>query len=170
MSNSPASPSAVTVLYNGLVQEYLVDYTITATTITFTTAPSAGKVSALYPDTPVGSGNAKTRVTTSVDASNGELFRDSADSNNLYYKDNAGTLTEIYDETTNKIQLTTVDIDPSTDLQASTTTPGFVEMATNLEAETGTDETRYVNSKQVKDNYERKTEVVIFNRDLSTAS
>jgi len=160
LSNSPASPSAVTVLYNGNVQEYLVDYTIIATTITFTTAPTSWKVSALYPDTPVGSGNAKTRATTSADASNGEIFRDTADSDNLYYKDNAWTLTQIYDEVTNKIPIWATDLDPSTDFQASTTTPWFVELATNAEVVTGTDTSRYITPKQLKDNCRLKDSVV----------
>lgn len=37
---------------------------------------------------------------------------------------------------------------------ASTTTKGIVEMATDSEASTWTDETRYINAKQAKDNYE----------------
>ena len=36
---------------------------------------------------------------------------------------------------------------------ATTNNKGIVEMATDAEALAGTDETRYINSKQVKDNY-----------------
>ena len=38
-------------------------------------------------------------------------------------------------------------------LAASTTVKGTVEMATDAEALAGTDQERYVNAKQVKDNY-----------------
>ncbi len=37
--------------------------------------------------------------------------------------------------------------------QASVTNEGLVEMATDAEATTATDETRYINPKQAKDNY-----------------
>lgn len=39
-------------------------------------------------------------------------------------------------------------------VEASTTVKGIVELATDAEALAGTDETRYINSKQVKDNYQ----------------
>jgi len=108
LSQAPASPSAVTILLNGLVQEYNVDYTITALVITFTTAPTTWIVSALYPDSPVGSGNSKTRVTTSVNAWNWETYRNSWDASNLYYKSNWWVSTKVYDETINKIPSTAI--------------------------------------------------------------
>ena len=37
--------------------------------------------------------------------------------------------------------------------QATTAEPGLVEMATDAEVTTGTDQTRYINAKQAKDNY-----------------
>lgn len=38
-------------------------------------------------------------------------------------------------------------------VKASATNEGLVEMCTDAEATTGTDETRYINAKQAKDNY-----------------
>ncbi len=43
---------------------------------------------------------------------------------------------------------------------ASTTRSGIVELATDAEALAGTDQTRYINSKQVKDNYVSKSAVI----------
>lgn len=53
---------------------------------------------------------------------------------------------------------------------ATTTTEGLVELATDAEALAWTDETRYINSKQAKDNYEQLVNVSNFTRDLSTAT
>ena len=55
-------------------------------------------------------------------------------------------------------------------IAATTTTEWLVELATDAEALAGTDEVRYVNSKQVKDNYEQLVNVWSFARDLSTAT
>lgn len=43
---------------------------------------------------------------------------------------------------------------------SSTSEKGLVEMATDSEATTGVDQTRYINSKQVKDNYEWISQIV----------
>ena len=51
-------------------------------------APTSGKLVAFYPDSPVGSGNAKTRATSDANADNGELYRSTDDNQNLYYKTN----------------------------------------------------------------------------------
>lgn len=50
---------------------------------------------------------------------------------------------------------------------ASATNKGIVEMATDAEAVTGTDETRYVNPKQAKDNYLMLVNVVTGSRNWS---
>lgn len=50
--------------------------------------------------------------------------------------------------------LKSIDIDDIREaIPASNTEKGTVELATDAEATTGTDETRYINSKQAKDNY-----------------
>lgn len=57
------------------------------------------------------------------------------------------------------------------DLAASTTVKGTVEMCTDAEAAAGTDETRYINAKQLADNAGGVTvDVVNFTRSLSAAS
>ena len=145
MSHAPASSTAVTVVYNWIVQEMWGsdDYTITWTTITFNTAPVSGKVVAIYPDTPVGSGNSQTREIPDASAVNWELYRSTDDASDLYYKDNAWTTIQIHDAATARLAI------PS----ATTTVEWVVEMCTDAEATTATDETRYINSKQAKDNY-----------------
>ena len=50
---------------------------------------------------------------------------------------------------------------------ATTTNKGIAEMATDAEALAGTDQTRYINSKQAKDNYETLVNVVTGTRDAS---
>lgn len=56
-------------------------------------------------------------------------------------------------------------------MAASTTVKGTVEMCTDAEAAAGTDETRYINAKQLADNAGGVTvDVVNFTRSLSAAS
>jgi len=94
----PGSVNALIVVKNGLTLERGAsdDYTLSGNTITMTTAPVTGdKIVAIYPDSPVGTGNAKTRATSDADADNGELYRSTDDSSKLYYKDNGGTASDI---------------------------------------------------------------------------
>jgi len=53
--------------------------------------------------------------------------------------------------------------------KASTTNEWLVEMATDTEATTWTDQTRYINPKQARDNYLIITDVIVFTRDVSAA-
>lgn len=43
LSSAPAYPRSVNVYLNGLLQRFTVDFTVSSTTITFTTAPSNGQ-------------------------------------------------------------------------------------------------------------------------------
>lgn len=60
---------------------------------------------------------------------------------------------------------TLTELKAASDMQATTTTSWFVEMATDEEALAGSDETRYINSKQAKDNYLMLVNVVTGSRN-----
>lgn len=163
LSNTPAQPQAVILTYNGQTLDYGSDYTITGKVITMILVPVSWKLTAIYPDTPVWTGSADTRVTTTTDAHNWELFRNSWDSNSLYYKDNGWDNIKLIDVTSNKIVWTNVDytwVDLTSNISAATEVLAWVvERATDLEATTWSDTTRYITPKQVKDNYSYKTSI-----------
>ena len=49
LSQAPPTSSGVDVYLNGILQEYTTDYTISSTTLTFTTAPATGQtIRAVY--------------------------------------------------------------------------------------------------------------------------
>ncbi len=139
LSNAPASPTAVVVMYNGVVQELGAtdDYTIVGTTITFNFAPDTGKVTAIYPDTPVGSWNSQTREIPASASITWELFRNTDDSSNLYYKDESGDLTKIHDDATDRIDVP----------QATESVLGVVNKATDAEVLAWVEDTKYITSK-----------------------
>lgn len=63
---------------------------------------------------------------------------------------------------------TLTELKAASDMQATTTTSGFVELATDAEATTGTDQTRYINSKQLW--YKNKTFITNITRVMNAAS
>lgn len=144
-SNQPASASAVTVTYNWIVQEegWTEDYTIAGQTITFNTAPVAWKIVVIYPDSPVWGWEARTRNIADVDANNGELYRSLDDSNNLTYKDDTWDIYKIYDEATGKLNV------PS----ATELIEWISFKANNAEVIAWVEDTKFVTSKWIKDNY-----------------
>lgn len=103
LSNTPAQPQAVILTYNWQTLDYWSDYTIIGKVITMILVPVSGKLTAIYPDTPVWTGSADTRVISNTDAHNWELYRSTDDSNSLYYKDNGWDVVKLIDVTTNKI-------------------------------------------------------------------
>lgn len=158
LSHTPAQPQWVILTYNWQVLEYWAsdDYTISWTTITMNFAPISWKLVAFYPDVPTGTNNAETRVTSSVDAHNWELFRNSWDSENLYYKTDLWDVIKIIDNTTEKIVWDNIDftwVDLSLADTATETLPWVIELATDIEATTWTDTTRAMTPKTTRDNY-----------------
>ncbi len=114
LSNVPWSLNWVIVAYNGIVQDLWTDYNILGQTISFVTAPTSGKVTAHYSSAAVGTGSAQTRATSDADAVQGELYRSTDDSQDLYYKNNGGTPVEFFSESTQKIPAeTAVDLNNS---------------------------------------------------------
>ena len=137
LSNAPAQPQSVILIYNWQTLNYLSDYTISGKTITMILIPTEWKVSAIYPSAPVWTWMAYTRTTTITDAGNWELFRNSLDNNSLYFKDNWWDVIKILDITTNKIPTTLLELTKASDAEVL----AWVE------------NTKYITSKQVKDNY-----------------
>ena len=103
LSTTPGSVNSTFVYYNGQLMERTQDYNLSGTTLTFTFAPTSGKIVVIYPDVAPGVDTASTRATTNANALNGELYRSTDDSQSLYYKDNGGDSIKIYDVTTNQL-------------------------------------------------------------------
>lgn len=87
------------------------DYNISGTTLTFTFAPTSGKIVVIYPDVAPGVDTASTRATTDAAAINGELYRSTDNSQSLYYKDNGGDTIKLVDISTNKIPQSSTDFE-----------------------------------------------------------
>lgn len=62
---------------------------------------------------------------------------------------------------------TLTEFKAASDMQATTTTSGFVELATDAEALAWTDQTRYINAKQAKDNYANTSSYVTGTRSTT---
>lgn len=65
---------------------------------------------------------------------------------------------------------TLTEFKAASDMQATTTTSWFVELATDAEVTTGTNQTRYINAKQAKDNYALKTYANILDFNITDAT
>lgn len=178
LSNVPAQPRAVILTYNGQMLELWAsdDYTISSKTITMNFAPESWKLVAYYPDIPVWTDSAETRVTSNTDAKNWELYRSTNDNNNLYYKDEDWDTVKIFTNSTNLLNGQAIDynwtnltaqIDSATEISE-----WIVKKATDAEALAWTDTTRYISSKQMYDNnslytYKATASNNIKNQDLT---
>ena len=155
LSNTPAQPQAVILAYNWQALDYWDDYTISGKTITMILIPVSGRLTAYYPDTPVWTWSADTRVTSNSDAHNWELYRSTDDSNNLYYKDDTWTTTRIYKESSNKIDWANVDytwVDLTWNVSQATESLAWkIEIATTSEATTWTNDTLAMTPLKTKD-------------------
>jgi len=108
----PWSMNQVQVVKNGIVMELWAsdDYTITWQTITFNTAPIADdKIVVFYSSAPVWTWNAKSAATTAIGSDIWELFRNTDDNQDLYYKDADWNTLKIHDKATNKIPESSVN-------------------------------------------------------------
>jgi len=105
LSTTPGSINSTFVYYNGQLMERTQDYNLSWTTLTFTFAPTSGKIVVIYPDVAPWVDTASTRATTNANALNGELYRSTDDSQSLYYKDNGGDTVKLLDVTTNQLKV-----------------------------------------------------------------
>ena len=70
LSATPGSVNAFQLIFNGVTLERTEDYSLVGNVVTMVSAPIAGKLVGIYPDTAIGVSLALTRETTTTNAQN----------------------------------------------------------------------------------------------------